>query len=328
MLPDVRLTDGLGIELVSGARVVADAGTPAGDVNVLTHAHADHLYNHSPGAVVCSSITASLAAERRSDEPRPTVIEDPRVTLLESGHVAGSTAALVRDDDATVLDTGDVSTRDRLFLNGFDPVAADVLVVESTYGKPEYELPPQRETEAAVVDFFDETMDRPVVAFGYTLGRAQELLLLGDESERDGVYVSETIDRMNAVIEAELPVSFDAHRYDHHRGIRPGELLVLPSFTSRLPFVSDLVERTGAVRVGASGWAVDEGFAYQGDYDEAFALSDHCDFPELLELVGEVDPERVYTTHGFAEELADEITGRLGYEARALKPNQATLDDF
>ncbi len=328
MLPDVRLTDGLEIDLASGARVVADAGTPTGDVNVLSHAHADHLYTHAPGTVVCSPLTASLAAKRRSDEPRPTVVEDPRVTLLESGHVAGSTAALVRDDDATVLYTGDVSTRDRFFLNGFDPVPADVLVVESTYGKPEYELPPQRETEAAAVDFLDETMDRPVVAFGYTLGRAQELVVLGGESEREAVYVTEAIDRMNAVIEAELPVSFETRLYDHDRGIRPGELLVLPSFTSRLPFVSNLVERTGAIRVGASGWAVDEGFAYQGGYDETFALSDHCDFPELIELVRKVDPERVYTTHGFADELAGEITGRLGYEARALKPNQATLDDF
>ena len=48
---------------------------------------------------------------------------------------------------------------------------------------------------------------------------------------------------------------------------------------------------------------------------------------ELLDLVEAVDPEIVYTTHGFTREFATELT-RRGYAARALEANQATLGDF
>jgi Cft2 family RNA processing exonuclease len=38
--------------------------------------------------------------------------------------------------------------------------------------------------------------------------------------------------------------------------------------------------------------------------DYSFPLSDHCDYTELLQLVRDVSPETVYTTHGFTSEFA------------------------
>lgn len=328
MAPRVRITDGIDIELDTGDRVVADASHPDGDINILSHAHGDHLYTEPPDELVCSPTTAALAAARRRDTPRPAVVEHPRVTLLESGHIAGSRAALIEDESTTILYTGDVSTRDRFFLNGFDPVSADILILESTYGKPEYELPPQHEAEAAFIDWLNETHDTPVIAFGYTLGRAQELQWLGMESARETIYITEAIERINAVIEQELDVEFESTRYESHHELGAGDVLVLPSQTNRLSFVDSIVEDTGAIKVGASGWAVDSSYRFRGGFDETFTLSDHCDFPELLALVEAVDPEMVYTNHGFAAELAQEITRRLGYPTQALKRNQSTLGEF
>jgi putative mRNA 3-end processing factor len=326
--PQVRLGDGIEIDLDAGPTVVADASDPDGDVNVLSHAHGDHLYDGPPPELVCSPLTADLAAARRRDHLRPEAAAHPRVTLLEAGHVPGSRAALVEDDGSSVLYTGDVSTRDRFYLEGFDPVPADVLVVESTYGSPEYELPPQEEVEAAFVDFLDDTMDAPVVAFGYALGRAQELQLLGMRSDRETIYVTEAIDRINCVVEAGTDAAFDAELYDRDVTVEPGDLLILPSQTSTLSFVDDIVDESGAVRVGASGWGADSSFKYRGGFDETFAISDHCGFTELLDLVEAVDPEQVYTTHGFTDELATAIRSRLGYQAQSLRRNQTTLGDF
>ena len=327
MPPEVRLTDGIEIDLEAGLRVVADASDPDGDVNILTHAHGDHLYDRPPAELVCSSLTAALAAERRDGfEPEP--VDHPRVTLLNSGHVPGATAALIEDTDATILYTGDVSTRDRFFLEGFEPVPADVLIIESTYGRPAYELPPQAAVEEAFVNWLNETTDRPVVATGYTLGRAQELQMLGARSDRSTVYVTAAIERMNSVIERHCPVSFESQRFQRDDDLEPGELLIVPGQTARSQFVAHLVERTGALRVGASGWAIEERFRYRGQFDRTFPLSDHCDFGELLDLVATVDPVVVYTTHGFVDDLARTVTSQLGYETRALRRNQATLDDF
>lgn len=328
MAPTVQIRDGIEILLESGERVVADASAPDGDINILSHAHGDHLYNEPPATVVCSETTAALAAARRQELARPTVVDHPRVELLESGHIAGSRAALIEDESTTILYTGDVSTRDRFFLDGFDPVPADVLIIESTYGKPEYHLPPQAEVEAEFVDWLNETMDTPVIAFGYTLGRAQELQLLGADSDRDTVYITDAIDRINAVIESQLSVRFDTEMYEASTELEPGDLLILPSQTNRLSFVDDIVERTGVIKVGVSGWAVDSSFKFRGGYDETFALSDHCGFTELLDVVSAVDPDKVYTNHGFTEELAREITSRFGYSTQSLQRNQTTLGDF
>jgi len=64
--------------------------------------------------------------------------------------------------------------------------------------------------------------------------------------------------------------------------------------------------------------------------DEAFPFSDHADFEELIAFVKACDPEVVYTHHGSADTLAEEIKRRLGIEARSLlpPPKQRRLGDF
>lgn len=324
----VRLGDGIEIELADGETFVADATHPSGDVNVLSHAHGDHLFSTPPETLVCSETTARLAETRRETSLPHVTQAHRRVELRSSGHVPGSRAALVDDGDRRYLYTGDVSTRDRFFLDGFEPVEADVLVVESTYGKPEYEFPSQAAAEARIVDWLDETTGTPLLLFGYTLGRAQELQRLVERSGRDGLYVSDAIADVNAVLEDCLDVSFAAARYEPETELTGDDVLVLPSQTTRLGFVGDLVDRYGATKAGFSGWAVDDSYRFRADLDVAFPLSDHCDFPELLALVEAVDPDEVYTQHGFADAFATHVRAELGIEATALKANQSTLDDF
>jgi len=329
---DVRLRDGVRFDLSTGETVVCDAERPDGDINVVSHAHGDHLYDDPPAGLLCSATTAALARARRSDAGGFQRVDHPAVDLLPSGHVPGSRAALVTDpgDGTRYLYTGDVSTRDRrdIGLEGFDPPPADELVVESTYGKPGYAFPDQATLERRIVDFLDGC-DRPVLLFGYALGRAQELLALLERSERSRPYVTRAIDRITGVLAEECGAdfAFGTRRYGEDDELGADDALVLPARTSRLSFVERIAETTGAVKVGFSGWAVEDSYRFRAGYDEAFVLSDHCDHPELLALVDAVDPERVYTTHGFTDELAAEL-GRRGYDARALKRDQTTLGEF
>lgn len=329
MTRTVRLTDGVQFDLSSGERVVCDGERPAGDVNILSHAHGDHLFRRAEGPVVCSPLTAALARARGREGVVVERGDHPKVELVNAGHVPGSSAALVTDDDGTrFLYTGDCSTRDRFFLDGFEPPSADVLVVESTYGKPEYRFPPQAEAERRIVDWLDDERDRPVLLFGYSLGRAQQLQLLANRSSRSRLFVTRATARVNDVLEEHLDVDFGAERYGEDVELGAGDALVLPTRTSRLSFVDHIVDDTGAAKVGFSGWATDESFRYRGDYDVTFPLSDHCDFEELVDVVEAVDPETVYTTHGFDEAFADHLSRRLGYDARPLKRNQTALSEF
>lgn len=333
----VSLRDGIRIDLSDGSTVVADAESPpeqrdgsgaSGDgdhTTVLTHAHGDHLFDNDPGPVVCSAATADLARVRRDATVERT--GDERIELRDAGHVAGSRAAVVTDPDGTrYCYTGDVSTRDRLYLSGFEPPDADVLVVEATYGRPEYVFPPQSEIESRIVDFLEDTSDQPVLLFGYALGRAQKLQVLADRAGR-AVFLSEAIAALSAAMEPHIPTDLPGEQYDDLDDIGPGDAVILPTGLSSSSWVEKLCDRQDALSVGFSGWAVDESFRYRGDYDETFVLSDHCDFEELCDLVAAVDPDRVYTTHGFADDLATHLTTE-GYDARALVEDQQTLDDF
>lgn len=319
----VRLRDGIEIQLSDGTRVVCDADDPSGDLAVLSHAHGDHWPDGEVSAV-CSAVTADLASARR--EVPLHGIEDDRVELLPAGHVAGSRAALITDPDGTrYLYTGDCSPRGRYYLEGFEPPPADVLVIEATYGEPGYEFPPTEEVFAAATEWLAE-LDAPALLFGYALGRAQKLQLLAADAGRT-VYTTDAVRRVNEVIERHRPVEFGARPYERETTLGPGDAVVLPMTTARFAWVDQIVERSGARKAGFSGWAINSGFQYRGNYDVTFPLSDHCDFPELVSIVEQVDPGRVYTQHGSADSLATELTAR-GYEATALRANQTALGDF
>ncbi len=56
-----------------------------------------------------------------------------------------------------------------------------------------------------------------------------------------------------------------------------------------------------------SGWAIDKSAIYRFGVDAAFPMSDHADFPGLLEAVKRVDPKRILTIHGYTREFAAEL---------------------
>lgn len=320
----VRLRDGVEVTLKNGDTIVLDGG--GGDACVLSHAHGDHLI--SSGSVVASELTAALAGVRR--EETPNVTEHPAINLHNAGHIAGSRAAELTDPstDRTILYTGDFCVRDRFYLNGFEPIDADVLIMETTYGKPEYRFPPTDEVVDTVKEWLADTMDSVILLFGYALGRAQKLQRILMDSPRNRVFVTEAVQDLNSVIEQYLEVSFDSHTYSKKDELVAGDALVLPMQTSRLNWIEGLIERHNAVTAGFSGWAADQSFIYRRGFDEGFVLSDHCDYEELMDVVEAVDPEIVYTHHGYSEDFAQDVMSRFPCGSQPLKRNQSTLTDF
>ncbi|WP_135827158.1 hypothetical protein [Halorussus ruber] len=174
--------------------------------------------------------------------------------------------------------------------------------------------------------------------FGYSLGRAQKLQRLARQATNRQIVVHDAIRTVNDAIEEATDLDFPAGPIpsslsagdDSDDGIdlAGDEILILPTNLSRSDWVETLTERHDALKAGFSGWAVEESFRYRGGYDATFPLTDHCDFDELVAVVEAVDPEVVYTHHGFDEEFADLLATRYDYDARPLLGDQTRLDDF
>lgn len=318
------ITEKDGIHFDLEKKIVSDSRRAVGDINIVSHAHFDHIHQ-GDGKVLCSEETAQLCAARTGKQIDYST-SHPEVELLSSGHVVGSTAALIKGEKK-VLYTSDVSTRDRFYMEGFKPVDADILVVESTYGVPAFTLPSQQEVEKEILGWI-ESNNQPLILFGYSLGKAQKIQHLVQENTDRQLLVHEKISEVNRAMEKTTELEFDAVPYEGNEEVfEENGILVAPSGSKNSKLVEKLKNKFDVLTAGFSGWAVNGSMGYSR-YDRAFPLSDHCGFQELVELVKDVDPEKVYTHHGFDEAFASYLRKELGYDARALKQNQSSLTDF
>lgn len=319
----IRKKDGIHVDI--GKKIVFDSISTSGDINIVSHAHSDHMKNGEKCDVICSELTSKLAEARSGSSYRNK--DSERIELLDSGHILGSRAAIIRDDER-ILYTGDVSTSKRLYMEGFTPVEADKLVIESTYGIPSYKLPEQEKVVKNIKNYISKEAG-PFILFGYSLGKAQKLNFLLNRTEIEKVLVSGSIEKMNDVVVENTELDLEYRSYSENKEVIDSKTaMIFPSRTSNTDWVENLKEKINGVKLGFSGWAVEDSFKHRGGYDRTFCLSDHCGFSDLIELVKNVDPEKVYTQHGFDEALAAHLRKEHGYDATALKKNQSRLNDF
>ena len=325
---------GNGISCTSaGRRIDMDprAAGP-GAVNFVSHAHADHLPRRNGGVILASRETGAIA-EKRGLRMDHLVEAEAGLELVYAGHVLGSRGLLV--DGGELFYTGDICTRRRGFLAGARVPRCRTLVMECTFGLPQFSFPPvgdvRSRTDAIISDLY--ARGRPVVLMGYQLGKAQTL------SEMFGhwkpLYYHDSVKEMNDLhrsLGVALPDA-PGHTEAEKAGLlaRGPWIMVAPMMPSSSPFVADMKARYGAVTVGFTGWA-GSGFPHGRKCDRAVPLSDHCDFAELVQLAEATGAETVLTVHGFVDEFAGHLR-RLGFDARPLRGAAGgaaarSLDDF
>jgi putative mRNA 3-end processing factor len=240
--------------------------------------------------------------------------------LVDTGHILGSRGLLIGDSD--VFYSGDISIRDRAFLKAAKLPHARTLIIESTFGRPEYVFPALSEithrTNRIISEMYD--LGVPVILMGYSLGKAQLLTKLF--GHWDPLYVHDSVAKMNAVY-SELGVQLknamtlsEAEERDLLSKNKPW-LMVAPLMHGRSAFVKEMKSRYGAATIGFTGWAAGNRYNYSAGLDYVLPLSDHCDYAELVHAVRRCHPEKVYTFHGFAAEFARELT-RMGFDAEPV----------
>ncbi|HKD11069.1 MAG TPA: hypothetical protein VKE50_03300 [Thermoanaerobaculia bacterium] len=289
---------------------------------ILSHAHADHAAS-GHGEIWATAETIAFYRRRHPEWPGQARVlalgdrAEERGVALEvfpSGHILGSAQLRFSDASSSLLYTGDFKRRPgRTTLPAQTP-RASVLLTEATFGLPVFRFPPRAEVEVRLTAACREAFaagQTPVV-LAYALGKAQEAALVLSEAGIPQVLHGAAWKLLPEYEAAgfRLPL---ARPYEAGAAAS-GEALIVPPRCARTPIVQNVKRRRV---IYLSGWAVRSAARADFDADVLLPLSDHADFPELLDHVVAVGAERVVAHHGFAEDFARILEGR-GHRAQAL----------
>ncbi|MEM0969812.1 MAG: ATP-dependent DNA ligase, partial [Verrucomicrobiota bacterium] len=249
--------------------------------------------------------------------------------LLPSGHILGAAQIWIerKRDGASLLYTGDFKLRKGVSSPQAEMRAADRLIMETTFGRPTYQLPPSEEVLGELVKFVTEALEDgliPVIG-AYSLGKTQELLAaLGARSKKFSFVVHRSAKAMTELYEELGACSLPPWEVDGPETVLGGKVLIVPPSVLRSQRIRKLPKKTTAM---VTGWGIDPNSRFRYQVDAVFPLSDHADYPDLLRSVEQVSPKEVLTLHGFADDFARDLRGR-GYEAWSLTgTNQLELFD-
>lgn len=236
------------------------------------------------------------------------------VSLHHAGHIHGSAMILLEHaEHGRLLYTGDFKLRPGRSAEPCAPPRADLVIMETTYGRPHYALPPTEAVLADVIAFCRAALEdgETPVLFGYSLGKSQEILSALAGAALPVMLHPQTL-KLTRVYES-LGLAFPPYAA-FAAGTCAGHVVICPPQAANAPFVRKIPRRRTAV---LTGWALDPGARFRYQCDAAFPLSDHADYPDLLRFVELTQPRRVLTLHGYAADFARDLRER-GIEAWAV----------
>lgn len=287
---------------------------------ICSHAHADHVARHD--SVLATPETIALIRCRFGSHYIKTCIELPYgqhfrhkdcvISLHPAGHVLGSSMVLIEHTNKHLLYTGDFKLRKNHSCEGIQIPQADYLIMETTFGLPKFQFPNSRQIESQIHQFCDQAFrsNQSPLLLAYSLGKAQEVLTYL-KRRTEPIYLHPSIEKINQVYRQFghlLPATQRIESNNDAIGI-----LLMPPAAYK-----SIKGRKACPTALLSGWGVEASAPYRRKVDLVIPLSDHADYPELIEFVTRVAPKKIYTTHGYQQAFAASLR-RMGYDAWSLK---------
>ncbi len=297
--------------------------------NVLvSHAHSDHAgLTLSNNYFLTPETRALVGFEGKNCREvgfgEKFFVDDFEVSLHMSGHILGSAQfKIVNSTDVVV--TADFKLQKSILLGGAEILPCDTLLIESTFGRPEFVFPKREEVYAEMIRWLNSEISRKrfVVLAGYSTGKAQELTKFSNEFLGEVPLVHKKVFEQNKVYE-KFGENLGGYFALDNNLSDANILIVPPHFISDelLHALSHQLKRKVSCAI-ATGWKRHSRY-------KLFPLSDHADFPQLVQYVKESGAKRVFTYHGFDKELAQWVQKKLGVPAMPLRfAQQKSLAEF
>lgn len=293
---------------------------------VITHGHSDHA-RWGSGHYLTSTAGTEIVRARVGDAAAITGIgwgesvtqHGVEISFHPAGHILGSAQVRVAHRGEVWVVSGDFKTEPDATCEPFEPVRCHTFITESTFGLPIYVWRPQREIFAEIDAWWraNQVQGRSSVLFAYALGKAQRLLA-GVDSTIGPIAVHGAVHRfVDLYREAGIPMP-TVLRGDEEgaRAVRGKGLVIAPPSAAN----STWLRKFGDVSTAfASGWMQVRGIRRRRAADRGFVLSDHADWPGLLDTIRATGAEHVAVTHGPAvPALVRYLQEERGLAARAL----------
>jgi putative mRNA 3-end processing factor len=242
---------------------------------------------------------------------------DVKVTFFPAGHILGSTQILIEYAGYRVVVSGDYKRRHDPTCPPFEVVPCDVLITEATFGLPVFKHPPIEHEIDKLLHSLRVFPERCHLVGAYALGKCQRVILaLREAGYEKPIYLHgaqlklcDLYEQLGISLGALIPVSDVADKK-----ALAGEIVLAPPsaladrWSRSLPNVRPVM---------ASGWTQIRARAKQRNAELPLIISDHCDWPELLQTIEEVNPKEVWVTHGREDALMYQAE-KMGFKARAL----------
>lgn len=293
----------------------------------VSHAHSDHVVPHSARVLVTPG-TASIYSSKKQvllEYGEKFKQDGVTVSLHNANHVLGSSQFRVEDSEVVAY-TGDLRLEPSLFWD-CEVVKCDTLVIEATYGLPEYSFPPLEQVQKEMQAFLDKNSKYNLVFGAYKLGKSQEVTKICNDAGVVPVVHSHIVPINQAYEKHGIHLDYVAAGTPEAEEIMKGAFVsVAPVNVLDAGLVQALSDKNGCKTMTAActGW----GEECRTPVNKVFSLSGHADCNQLLEYVQRSEAKRVFTVHGFDTEFAQLVKRKLGVEARPLKTLASKLTEW
>jgi putative mRNA 3-end processing factor len=275
---------------------------------IITHAHSDHASAGSQQYLAAADglavLQARLGAEARIqtiDYGKRVSLNGVKVSLHPAGHILGSAQVRLERAGEVWVVSGDYKTASDPTCRSFEPLRCHTLITESTFGLPIYRWQTNKAIFGDLNSWWlaNASAGIPSIVYAYSLGKAQRLISNLDTSIGP-IYCHGAVERMNNLYR-QSGVTLPATTYTGatvEKRSWAGAIIIAPTSARGSPWL----RRFGAASTAfVSGWMQVRGARRRRSVDRGFALSDHADWPTLIEVVRDSQAERVLVTHGFVD---------------------------
>ncbi len=295
------------------------------DRAIITHGHSDHARS-GHGAVLATNETIEVMKVRMGPESagafEPQALGQTRaingvdVRLEPAGHILGAAQVVMEWSGQRAVVSGDYKRAADPTCPSFEVVPCDVFVTEATFALPVFRHEPAEGEVGRLLSSMARQPERSHLVGAYGLGKTQRVIKLVRQAGYDApIYLHGALVEVCALYQR-LGVDLGDLRpatTDKTTDFSGALVLCPPSATDdrwsrRFP---------DPVTAFASGWMRIKGRIRQAGVELPLVISDHADWPELLDTIVETGAEDVWVTHGRDDALVYQL-GLLGRKARAL----------